>query len=104
MKAKELMIGDWVLFGEKPVRVLQLSEGKDYKYINPIPLTPEILEKNSDGGFFYHDSPIIGYNGKRSTCHIGRASLYVELTRTSFFRMNFVRLCTSFVRIHFDPN
>lgn len=50
MKAEELMIGDWVFYGEKPVQVLQLSKGKDYKYINPIPITPEILEKN--GWFF----------------------------------------------------
>lgn len=40
------MVGDWVLYGEKPVRILQLSEGKDYKEIRPIPITPEILEKN----------------------------------------------------------
>jgi hypothetical protein len=46
MKATELMIGDWVYYGKKPVKVLQLSEGKDYKEINPIPLTSEILEKN----------------------------------------------------------
>ena len=46
MKAKELMIDDWVYYGNKPVQVLQLSEGKDYKTIRPIPLTQEILEKN----------------------------------------------------------
>ena len=46
MKSEDLMIGDWVLYGEKPVRILQLSEGKDYQEIHPIPLTPEILEKN----------------------------------------------------------
>lgn len=46
MKAEELMLGDWVLYGEKPVRILQLSEGKDYKAIRPIYITPEILAKN----------------------------------------------------------
>lgn len=46
MRNNELMVGDWVFYGEKPVRILQLSEGKDYKEIHPIPLTPEILEKN----------------------------------------------------------
>lgn len=46
MKAEDLMIGDWILYGGKPVQVLQLSEGKDYKHISPIPITPEILEKN----------------------------------------------------------
>lgn len=46
MKASELMVGDWVLYCETPVRIIQLSEGKDYKEICPIPLTPGILEKN----------------------------------------------------------
>lgn len=50
MKATELMIGDWVYYGDKPVQVLQLSDGKYYPHIKPIPLTPEILEKN---GWFY---------------------------------------------------
>ena len=46
LRADELMVGDWVLYGEKPVQILQLSEGKDYKNIHPIPITPVILEKN----------------------------------------------------------
>jgi len=48
MKASELMIGDWVYYGKKPVKVLQLSDDKDYKEIRPIPLTPEILAKNAE--------------------------------------------------------
>jgi len=66
MKATELMIGDWVFYigdGEpKKRKVLEITalkqvelfDGKDWsswflvgeKYIEPIPLTPEILEKN----------------------------------------------------------
>ena len=46
MKANELMIGDWVLYGDKSVRVLQLSENSKYDWVKPIPLTPEILKKN----------------------------------------------------------
>lgn len=46
MKASELMIGNWILYGEKPVQVLQLTSEKIYKGFYPIPLTPEILEKN----------------------------------------------------------
>ena len=42
MKANELMTGDWVLYGGKPTRVLQLEEGKDYKNITPIPWTAKI--------------------------------------------------------------
>ena len=60
MKANELMIGDWVIdteFGRneidrveciEPTRVW-LYNGKLYtpiKYLKPVPLTPEILEKN----------------------------------------------------------
>ena len=46
MKATELMIDDWVLYGRNPVQVLQLSQGREYKDISPIPLTEEILDKN----------------------------------------------------------
>jgi hypothetical protein len=61
MKASELMIGDWVLYNETPQQVLEISGIDDEVYletdelvhqseIQPIPLTPEILEKN---GFEY---------------------------------------------------
>lgn len=50
LTAAELMVGDWVMYGDKPVQVLQLTAGKEYKEFFPVPLTPEILEKN---GFFY---------------------------------------------------
>lgn len=46
MKATELQIGDWILYGDKPVKVLQLSENGKYDWVKPILLTPEILEKN----------------------------------------------------------
>ena len=46
MKATELQIGDWILYGDKPVKVLQLSENGKYSWVKPILLTPEILEKN----------------------------------------------------------
>ena len=46
MKPTELQIGDWILYGDKPVRVLQLSENVKDGWVEPIPLTPEILEKN----------------------------------------------------------
>lgn len=62
MKAKELMIGDWVIYRGEPTIVYEIDEY--YKRINtepdgydsikcidtseiePIPITPEILEKN----------------------------------------------------------
>jgi len=57
MKAKELMIGDWVYntHNRKPEQVCEIRERMvmldyndlyDYDEIEPISLTPEILEKN----------------------------------------------------------
>ncbi len=69
MEANELMIGDWVLYNNQPHQIRQLGifgenrDGDDYpavcvgkpnsiglilerNEIEPIPLTPEILEKN----------------------------------------------------------
>ena len=69
MEAKELMIGDWVLYDGEPYQIRQLGicgvnrDGEDYpavcvgkpkgigliierNEIEPIPLTEEILEKN----------------------------------------------------------
>lgn len=72
MKANELMIGDWVYssFSELPCKVtyLKLHESgygsvettnvvgvKDIESLSPIPLTPEILEKNGFKKFDFHD-------------------------------------------------
>lgn len=57
MKANDLMIGDWVMntYNQKPERVCEIRERMvmldyndlyDYDEIEPILLTPEILEKN----------------------------------------------------------
>lgn len=46
MKSSELMIGDWILYGERPVQVLQLTSNKIYRGFYPVPLTEEILQKN----------------------------------------------------------
>lgn len=67
MKANELMVGDWVMWKDKPVQVVRVSgvvyefghidvtlahcnenvlESHDIKSISPIPLTDKILEKN----------------------------------------------------------
>lgn len=67
MDSKLLMIGDWVYEGSNhPIKVNQ-NYGKSIRYdegdyshevegscLSPIPLTPEILEKN---GFIYRDLP-----------------------------------------------
>lgn len=60
MKIKELNIGDWVLINGEPARALRLTQvgcsifkglsGQMYRVIgysiSPLPITPEILEKN----------------------------------------------------------
>ena len=68
MKAEELMVGDWVMWKNRQVQIARVSgivysfghidvglahcnddnllETHDIKSISPIPLTPEILEKN----------------------------------------------------------
>lgn len=46
MKANELMIGNWVKCGRRYMKVTQLAEDMDCDDIEPIPLAPEILEKN----------------------------------------------------------
>lgn len=59
------MIGDWISYGGKPVQVLQLSR-TEYEGFEPIPLTPEILERNfpepTDGLTWYPEEG--GFN-----CH-----------------------------------
>lgn len=68
MKAEELMVGDWVMWKNRQVQIASVSgivysfghidvvlahcnddkllENHDIKSVSPIPLTPEILEKN----------------------------------------------------------
>lgn len=48
MKANELMIGDWVVGGSgEPFKIGIIEPGFLYwDEVQPIPLTPEILEKN----------------------------------------------------------
>lgn len=102
MKATELMVGDWVLWKNKPVQIVRVSgiryefghydvllaycnnmgdgiENHDISSISPIPLTAEILEKNANGGFGYYD------NKSRATYHLHKekedVSIYVEWER-----------------------
>ena len=54
MKANELMIGDWVICHGEPMQIMEIFSDLvnaecwpyDYDDLQPIPLTPEILEKN----------------------------------------------------------
>ena len=92
MKANELMIGDWVIFGDEPLKVQHLynngyddvvaeiveegtneygvyEEIKDVPvvYCSPIPLTPEILEKN---GFIKVNSQRYDYGYPDTDCYV----------------------------------
>jgi hypothetical protein len=55
MRATDLMIGDWVKCGRRYMKVTQLAEDMDCDDIDPIIITPEILEKN-----FESESNIFG--------------------------------------------
>ena len=56
MKANELMIGDWVIDGKNIAQITSITcdgiiettfnKSSNIEVIEPIPLTPEILEKN----------------------------------------------------------
>lgn len=116
MKANELMINDWVFYigdGEPKqtqvieitsLRQVQLFDGEDLsswflvgeKYIEPIPLTTEILEKNgfvSKKGRFmqlgnfdnpplilWHlvDEPILGHPKNQLEIHHGAENIHVS--------------------------
>ena len=96
MKAEELCIGDWVIFPQGIDKIVDLPyiEGKGLcasfatsatlfpvpiEQLNPVPITPEILEKN---GFVYNAIPFVdgweqfgltlyrGGNGYRIDCGI----------------------------------
>lgn len=83
MKANELMIGDWVWYSNQPYQIRELGifgenrDGDDYpavcigkpngiglilerNEIEPIPLTPEILEKNNWKSYSHENTPIFG--------------------------------------------
>ena len=76
MRIEDLMVGDWVICTypsiNKPVKVMEIKTVSDEElkavinndgirlvfrrtYIDPIPLTPEILEKNGFGKFDFPD-------------------------------------------------
>jgi hypothetical protein len=66
MRATDLMIGDWVKCGRRYMKVTQLAEDMDCDDIEPIILTPEILEKNgwksmkNGSGDFILTKPMVG--------------------------------------------
>ena len=84
MNANELMLGDWVKYHGVPVRVVEISEksvgfmsGGAYdidkpENLMPIPLTPEILEKN---GFSRNGLDIALFDRKGGDDFVGASNL-----------------------------
>lgn len=63
MKPTDLMIGDWVIIKDYPMKAMPKQMSPEYYTrslveIEPIPLTPEILEKN---GFPYDNKERLYY-------------------------------------------
>lgn len=102
MKAKDLMIGDWVFINNLPIKVTDIDESEginrewiggavcedagciSWEYIKPIPLTPEILEKNGwyldeiDGSYRHYDNHFwIG--GRNAPFGIMVSNLYQDI-------------------------
>ena len=92
MKATDLMIGDWVLYGQRFAIIKELYNGyvtilcsingqdeyieETYDNIEPIPLTPEILEKNEF--FKSYDDDGIHYKYTLISDGIGFSLKYVR--------------------------
>jgi hypothetical protein len=94
MKAEDLMIGDLVLYNETHQQILEISGIDDEVYletdelvhqseIQPIPLTPEVLEKN---GFLankhVYPYPYYKYEVKEIKVKVGFA--FPQGNRTSY--------------------
>lgn len=98
LKISDLSIGDWIKAGGEPARVIQLGiagrnkakglSGKIYGFltsveIQPIPITPEILEKNGfeeNGGRWYNSNWRMEFeqyeDGWDRTINCGEYSVY----------------------------
>ncbi len=102
MKANELMVGDFIrtIFPQKIIKVKEIKQscvytddnGYEYNEIEPIPLTPEILEKNdfkkdaftnlSPDYYFGNDEYSICVN-LNSTCDKSK-SIWIEKRSSRF--------------------
>lgn len=59
LSSKDLMVGDWVMLQGKPYMIDMLNGYQESSMgVEPIPLTPEILEKNG----FERENLITSYN------------------------------------------
>lgn len=121
MKATELMIGDWVLHDGEPYQIRQLGiygenrDGEDYpavcvgkpkgigliierNEIEPIPLTPEILERN---GFVKqaYDGWLISKDNGRGLIEY-RTDCFDGLLRINYNKKPFSKLMVKVKYVH----
>ena len=91
MKANELMLGDWVLCDGKPYQIAEIGGMVCINYekelfaaledIKPIPLTPEILEKNfpTYEGLAWKPSDMTGTIPAFTTIRIDEDFAHIEI-------------------------
>lgn len=112
MEATDLMIGDWVSYGNAYGKVWCLDEASDlvgldlpdnmstqdahFEDIFPIPLTPEILEKNQFASEAYGNRTTYWTGGKFALVHFADTDTYshndIEM-RYVHELQNTLRLC-----------
>lgn len=101
MKAKDLMIGDWV-YNPFTRKKLRLTFGRDIDLaeelcLEPIPLTAEILEKN---GFKWDELPKFAVNEITENTkmtfsyHLGSRTVFVGVNEPNF---NLTSACVLYV-------
>ena len=76
MKVNEVMLGDIVSVSGRPIHVTLAVLNNWSDSIKPIPLTPEILEKNAD---FYRDEKYYNYYDFSKEIDIYHNSISVEI-------------------------
>jgi hypothetical protein len=96
MKANEFRIGNWVNgeFGNgeiKPFQIFRIDGNDDCSGLEPIPLTPEILEKcGLETGF----GTIVYSNGKRAKeYHVPYPFVLLENGANNFYTVSFHYCC-----------
>lgn len=109
MTANELMIGDWVFnaHNRKPEQVakigcrlvmLDYNDMYEYDLIEPIPLTPEILEKNGwkkaafNGGYGRKGMRLDGYNGNELPEGVENALSFAQWSIDEHFQYHLLEI------------
>ena len=83
MNAEELMLYDWVLVKDKPLRALKLSIGEVYD-ARPIPITPETLARygwKQTGGLWWvlKGKARLGWNERTKEMIVGFSAFPAQI-------------------------